>query len=240
MLLRTAAFYLALLPLTVYHGTVATLSSMLGQHRVADRAGQNWATALLRIGNIKVEVSGLENVPKENGVILIANHISNLDSLVEFVAIKDLSIRYMAKKELYRIPIFRTVIKSMNMVRVDRQAGAAGVAELKKRLANLFENGLSLAVYPEGTRSRTGEVAPFKRGPFITAHSGDATVLPITIFGAEKCWRPGDWKIKAGTVKVIIHPTLRIDHTAEDEIEDLRIRTQAVIENSFNSLKLSG
>jgi 1-acyl-sn-glycerol-3-phosphate acyltransferase len=238
-LLRSAAFYLALVPLTIYYGTVATLAAMRDKHRIADRAGQGWAAALLRIAGVDVEVTGTENIPDHNGLVVIANHISNFDPLVQFLALKDLSIRYMAKKELYKIPVFRTVIKSMNMVRVDRQAGAAGVAELKKRLALVFENGHTLAVFPEGTRSRTGEILDFKKGPFMTARSGDAEVLPITIVGTDRCWEPGDWRIRPGQVKVVIHPLLQIDHSAEDETEDLRIRTQEVIRTSYDALTLT-
>ena len=235
-LIRTAGFYLALVPLTIWHGTVATLASMRGRHRTADRAGQRWAATLLKIAGVETEVTGTDNIPDHNGLVIIANHISNLDPLVQFLALEDLSIRYMAKKELYKIPIFRTVLKSMNMVRVDRQAGAAGVAELKTRLARVFENGHSLAVFPEGTRSRTGEVADFKKGPFMTANSGDAEVLPMTIVGADRCWKPGDWRIRSGKVSIVIHPPIRIDPDAENQVDDLRLRTQTVIRDSYLAL----
>ncbi len=236
MLLRTAAFFLALIPLTLYHGAVAVLASKRGLHRVADRAGQRWAQTLLDIANVDVEVSGYENVPHETGLVIVSNHVSNLDSLVQFTTLKTLSMRFMAKTELYKIPIFRTVLKSMNMVRVDRQAGPAGVAELRSRLTILFNNGHSLAVYPEGTRSRAGEVLPFKKGPFVTARSGNAPVLPLTMYGADKSWKPGDWRIRPGTVSVVIHPPLHVDKDADDPIEDLRVRTQTVIENTYREL----
>ncbi len=240
MLLRTAAFYLALVPLTLYHGAVAVLASKDGNHRKADQAGQRWARTLLTIADVQVEVSGLEHVPQGTGLVIVSNHRSNLDALVQFDSLKTLSMRFMAKTELYKIPIFRTVLKSMNMVRVDRQAGPAGVAELKARLKNLFENGHSLAVYPEGTRSRANDVLPFKKGPFVTAYSGNAAVLPITMFGTDRSWKPGDWKIRSGTVQIVILPPLHADPDAADPVEDLRKRTQTVIEATYQALSNAG
>ncbi|NNL48064.1 MAG: 1-acyl-sn-glycerol-3-phosphate acyltransferase [Acidimicrobiia bacterium] len=236
MLLRTAVFYLALVPLTLYHGAVAVLASKRGNHGRADQAGQRWARTLLTIAGVEVEVTGLENVPHGTGLVIVSNHLSNLDALVQFDSLKTLSMRFMAKTELYKIPIFRTVLKSMNMVRVDRQAGPAGVAELKARLKNLFENGHSLAVYPEGTRSRAGGLLTFKKGPFVTAYSGNAAVLPITMFGTDRSWKPGDWKIRSGTVQIVVHPPLHADADAVDPVDDLRQRTQSTIETTYRAL----
>ncbi len=232
-LVRTAAFYLALVPLTLWHGTIAFLASHRGLHRVADRAGQRWAQTLLDIANIDIDIKGTENIPQETGVVIVSNHNSNIDPLIQFVALKQFSLRYMAKKELYKIPIFRTILKSMNMVRVDRQAGAAGVAELRGRLKTLFDNGHSLVVFPEGTRSRTGVVAPFKKGPFVTANSGNAAVLPVTLVGSDQCWKPGDWLIRSGRVTMVIHSPIRVEPEADNPVEDLRSRAEDAIRETY-------
>ena len=130
----------------------------------------------------RAEVEGVENVPKDGPVILAANHMSNWDP--PFLAcFLPRTVSYMAKQELFKNPIFGAAIRSCYAFPVKR--GAADLTAIKTAI-QLLKDGHCLALFPEGTRSRTGEVGKAEAGVGLIAARSKAPVIPAAISGTNK------------------------------------------------------
>ncbi len=155
--------------------------------------------AAMRIAKIRVRVEGIENIPP--GVcVFAANHISNVDPLA-FVPAIPRRVSLVVKKELFRIPIFSTAMRLAKFVPVDRSDRDAAAASVEEAVRTLKE-GLSFAVYPEGTRSPDGRLRSFKKGTFVMAIQAGVPVVPVSISGAQHLLRKGEWTIRPGEVVV--------------------------------------
>jgi len=155
--------------------------------------------ASLRIAKIRVRVEGLETIPP--GVcIFAANHTSNVDPLAFIPAIPR-RVSILVKSELFRIPILTTAMRMAKFVPVDREDKEAAAASVEVAVHTLKE-GLSLAVYPEGTRSSDGRLKPFKKGTFVMAIEAGVPIVPVSISGAQHLMRKGEWTIRPGEIVV--------------------------------------
>jgi 1-acyl-sn-glycerol-3-phosphate acyltransferase len=153
----------------------------------------------LRITGVRVLVEGLENIPP--GVcIFAANHVSNMDPLA-FVPAIPRRVSLLVKKEVFRIPILSKAMRLAKLIPVDRADREAAASSVDIAVRYLRE-GLSFAVYPEGTRSRDGRLLPFKKGTFVMAIEAGVPVVPVSIAGAQLLMRKGDWTVQPGKVTV--------------------------------------
>jgi len=205
--LRAIVAYPVIAVSTMVFGGIAVIGSRLPlRWHVSDRAASIWARIFLIVAGLRFDVQGHEHVQPGRPQVIVSNHLSNLDPMIHWLAMQPIHYRFMAKKEVYKIPFFRSAVKAMHMVKVDREAGAGGYDFINTQVRTVFDLGLSLMIYGEGTRSRTGHIKEFKKGPFIIAKAVDAPILPVTIEGTDLAWPPGDWRMYGGRVQVVIHP----------------------------------
>ena len=132
----------------------------------------------------RIRVVGREQVPATGGVLVCANHQSNFDPVLVGVAV-DRRLSVLARQGLFRWAPFRWLIQSLNAIPVDRDG--SGVGGLKETLRRLRRNEIVL-IFPEGTRTRDGEVAPLKSGFLVLLRRGRVPLLPIGIDGAYEAW----------------------------------------------------
>jgi 1-acyl-sn-glycerol-3-phosphate acyltransferase len=180
----------------------------------------------LRIAGVRVRVEGLENIPV--GVcIFAANHVSNMDPLA-FVPAIPRRVSLLAKKEVFRIPILSKAMRLAKLIpvdRADREAAASSV----ERAVECLKQGLSFAVYPEGTRSRDGRLLPFKKGTFVMAIEAGVPVVPVSIAGAQRLMRKGDWKVQPGEVTVRFGPPVDASDYKMERRAELLARVEALV-----------
>lgn len=231
--LRSAIAYPVIILSTMIVGGVAYLGTFApARWRIPDKAARVWSRIFLRVAGVTFQVRGQENLQPDRPQVIVSNHLSNLDPMIEWLALWPVHYRYMAKKEVYKIPIFRTIIKAMHMVKVDREAGAGGYDFINQQVRDVFDMGYSLLVYGEGTRSPRGTIKEFKKGPFMIAKAVGAPILPVTIYGSEHAWPPGDWRMYGGTATVVIHPMIDLEGT----VEEMRERTREIIVAGYREL----
>lgn len=222
---------------TLVLGGVAIVGSWLPlRWHVSDRAASGWARVLLLVAGVRFEVVGKEHILPKRSQVIVSNHLSNLDPVVHWLALQPLHYRFMAKKEVYRIPFFRTAVKAMHMVKVDRQAGPGGYDFINRQVRTVFSMGLSLMIYGEGTRSRSGHMREFKKGPFIIAKAVDAPILPVTIEGTDQAWPPGDWRLYGGRARVVIHPLVEQSGSPSE----MRAQVESRIRATYDLLVAEG
>jgi len=158
-------------------------------------------SAGVRAAGIRVEASGLEHVPAGVSCIFLSNHVSNLDPPVIFPVLPGMS-SVLLKRELMRIPLLGTAMRMGKFVPVERgrrrEAAQASVAAA----AAALKSGLHILIFAEGTRSKDGRLAAFKRGPFYLAMETGAPIVPIAISGTQAMMRKHSAAIYPGVAKV--------------------------------------
>lgn len=159
-----------------------------------------WAPGLLRGGGMRVEVLGLENVDFSQPHFFAANHQSIVDILVLFYVLP-VPLLFILKEELRRVPFLGAYVAAMGMIfipRGERRRSLENLALCRRRLAA----GMSIAMFPEGTRSRDGRVAPFKPATFLPAIDSGVPIVPVALAGPERILPPGTFKARPGTIRV--------------------------------------
>ncbi|MDI6698215.1 MAG: lysophospholipid acyltransferase family protein [Candidatus Saccharicenans sp.] len=176
-----------------------------------------WAMAVSRhLLRLKIEVLGLENVDPGRGYVFMANHLSFLDGPLLFYVIPQ-RVRVILKKSIFRIPIVGPGMRFVGFVPVDRKRASGGKRSIDEAARMMKERGYSFLIFPEGTRSRTGKLQPFKRGGFFLALAAQAPIIPITIKGTFELMPKGRIFPRRGLIRVIFHPPVETaGHTAED------------------------
>lgn len=155
-----------------------------------------WARNILRAADVRVQVKGLENVPKSGHFILISNHQSHFDSLV-IVSYIEKHIRFVAKAELFKIPFFGSALKAAGNIKVDR-SGSEKDRETLQQAIHALQTRVSIAFFPEGTRSEDGVLGPFKKGAAVLAIQAQVPILPVAVAGTVEILPKGSIRIRAG------------------------------------------
>jgi 1-acyl-sn-glycerol-3-phosphate acyltransferase len=198
--------------LTWFTGAVVTVLGAIAVMIIAalndtspmiDKVIRGWSRAWLIASGTRMSVAGQEHVDPTKSYIVVANHESALDIMASFLAV-GLPIRYLAKKELFRVPVLAQGMRAVGIIEVDRQARGAIHAQVNRQAQQLLEKNRSLIIFAEGTRPRDGIMRPFKKGAFTMAIAGQLPVLPVSIHGAYEAMPPGKPWVRGGTVEVII------------------------------------
>jgi 1-acyl-sn-glycerol-3-phosphate acyltransferase len=170
---------------TLKYSVICLYYSYRGSREDIDRSVHRWADALLRIVQADVQVHNPHNVQLDKNVptVLMSNHGSLYDIPLIFVAFPRTSIRMIAKKELFRVPVWGHAMKACEFLAIDRENSQQALKDMEMVRAKM-QDGIVPWVAPEGTRSRDGQLGVFKKGGFMLAIQTQATIVPITIRGA--------------------------------------------------------
>lgn len=181
-----------------------------------------WSRMWLMASGTKLEVRGQENVDPGRSYVVVANHQSTLDIMACFQAVP-LPIRYLAKKELFRIPLLAQAMRAVGIIEVDRAARSAIHSSVNRQAKDLIAHNRSLIIYAEGTRPRDGVMKPFKKGAFTMAIASQLPVLPLSIHGSYEAAVPGKPWFRGGPVTAVIEPaidTAGMTHADADALRD--------------------
>lgn len=201
-----------------------------------ERTLQRWARRFLRIPPVEIVVEGREHVEVGQRYVVVSNHISNFDIPVLFRAIPT-PIRFLAKKELYKIPVFGPGMDVAGIVKVDR-GGARSTREAITAAAHeTYRRGYSLMVFAEGTRSRTGEMADFHTGAVRIARDNEADLLPVVISGSFDINPPGSKLIYPGRARVRILPPVPSADIEPSQIRSVTQQLRADMGKAYDELR---
>jgi 1-acyl-sn-glycerol-3-phosphate acyltransferase len=182
----------------------------------------------VRAAGIRVEVTGLENVPVGRSCIYMCNHVSNLDPPVVLPVVPG-RCSVLLKKELMSIPILGLAMRMGKFVPVERGGKRDSAQASVVAAADALRSGLNIMVFPEGTRSKDGRLSVFKKGPFFLAQQTLAPIVPIAISGTEKMMRKGSMAIAPGLAQVRLLPVIEPSEFRSRE-ETLRAVRRAIAE----------
>jgi 1-acyl-sn-glycerol-3-phosphate acyltransferase len=167
-----------------------------------------WVTnAGVRAAGIRIEISGLENIPVGRSCIFMCNHVSNLDPPVVLPLLPGRS-SVLLKKELMNIPILGRAMRMAKFVPVERGSRRDAAQASVEAAADALRSGLNILVYPEGTRSPNGRLSIFKKGPFFLAKETQAPIIPIALSGTQTMMRKGSSAIVPGVARIQLLPAV--------------------------------
>jgi 1-acyl-sn-glycerol-3-phosphate acyltransferase len=206
-MIRTMIAWLILFPTTVILGTVAILLSLFDSSgNIPHLVARLWGKIQLRTTGTKVKIQGEENFDPQKSYILVSNHQSNFD-IFALLGYLPIQFRWTAKAELFRIPFLGWAMSRIGYIPIERDSPKKAYRSMLQA-AQKVQQGVSVMIFPEGTRSPDGNLQPFKKGVFLVALKSQAPILPIAIRGTGKIMQKGDWRIYPGKVQIIIDPPI--------------------------------
>ncbi|MEN6508827.1 MAG: lysophospholipid acyltransferase family protein [Smithella sp.] len=200
-------------------------------HKVA----RIWGSILLKISSTKVQVIGPENVLHGKPQIFMANHQSDFDILISLAYIPG-QFRWIAKKELFAIPVFGQAMKSAGYIEIDRQNHEKAMQSLDLAALRIRE-GKSVMTFPEGTRSRDGEIKAFKQGLFYLAIQSGVPIVPISIIGSGAIMPKRSLKVKPGKITLVIDKPISVKGYTLENRQELINKVRQVIMKNYDAHK---
>jgi 1-acyl-sn-glycerol-3-phosphate acyltransferase len=198
-----------------------------GKPDIVYQAGRLGSRIGLTLAGIKLEIKGQEQLEPGKTYLFVANHQSNCDPPALLVAIPR-DVRFIVKKELERIPLLSSAMRIAGFVFIDRKDRVHAVQEMSHAVAQM-QRGDSFLVFPEGTRTRTGQMGPFKKGPFIMALQAGIPIVPTSLSGSFDVMPPAQFRIRPGTIKVTFHPPVEVRGLGSDDRDTLMNEVWGII-----------
>jgi 1-acyl-sn-glycerol-3-phosphate acyltransferase len=203
---------------TIVLGAVSVASSLFERTgRFAHGCARLWSRLILATTGVRVRIEGLESLEPGKTYIFVSNHQSIYDIPVIFWWLP-YQLRIIAKESLGSFPFIGWHLRRTGHLLVDRRnPDRAGIL---KRWRDLVVNGLSLIIFPEGTRSADGRVGRFKAGSFMLAIEAGLPIVPVSIVGTRFVMRKGRLTVEPGDVRLVVHPPIETAGRAEQPTID--------------------
>lgn len=231
-MLNTVIAYIWVIMATLFYGAAAVLCSFIDRTgNTSHRVARAWARSILLAAGVKVSVKGFSNIDPERSYIYMCNHQSNSDIPI-LLGRLPVQFRWLAKIELFRIPVLGHSMRGCGYISIDRSNRRSAIRSLNEA-AGIIRGGVSVMIFPEGTRSWDGRIQPFKKGGFVLAIKSGVPIAPIVIHGARAIMPRGRKKVRPGPVSIeILPPVETTDYNLKDKGK-LMDNIRGIILNAF-------
>jgi len=227
-MLRAYLFLLIFVPLTfvfAFSAIIATLFDPTG--RLYHGHARLWSRTSLWMAGVRLVAAGQELVPRDQPVIYMSNHQGNFDIHALFRAIP-YRFSWIAKEELFSVPIFGYSMRRAGYVPLDRSDGRQALKSME-RAAALIRQGRSVVIFPEGTRTSDGNLLPFKKGGFLLAGKAGVPIVPVTISGSRQVNPPNQIELYSGTITVRFGAPIPVTDESSRGREELLVKVRTAI-----------
>jgi 1-acyl-sn-glycerol-3-phosphate acyltransferase len=225
---RTVFYLIPLISIyTIALGSISILTSLVDRRgHFAHRCARLWSRLILVTTGVQVAVEGLDRVPPGQTYVFVSNHQSIYDIPIIFDSLP-FQLRIIAKASLGRIPFLGWHLMRTGHVLVDRANPRPSA--ILKRWRGLVGQGLSLIVFPEGTRSVDGRVRTFKGGSFLMAIEAALPIVPIAVIGSRHVMQKGRLRTEPGRVRLVVHPPVATEGLSAADARPLATRVHDTI-----------
>ena len=220
-------------------GLTGALSPVISALTFADEAAPDpllylWARTCLFTAGVRHDARGLENLPSGNFVLAV-NHISHFDALVLFAHIRR-HMRFVAKQELAKIPVFGPALKRAGNVFVERTGGEKDKAVMAEA-ARAVRERVSIVFFAEGTRSDDGALRPFKKGAAVMAIEAGVPLVPAAIWGTHEILKKGSMVVHPSPAALVIGSAIETAGLSHDDRDSLTTAAHASVAASLDEAK---
>jgi 1-acyl-sn-glycerol-3-phosphate acyltransferase len=206
---------------------VIVLSFFVRSGNPMHKIARFWGKSILVASRINVSVKGLSNLDLARPYIYMPNHQSNFDIPVLLGHLK-VQFRWLAKMELFKIPIFGRAMRKAGYISIDRHDRQSAFNSLDTA-AQKIKNGVSVLIFPEGTRSRDGKIRAFKKGGFVLAIDSGVPIVPVVIKGTYEIMTKGKFRVNPGHVSMVVHKPIDTSAYTRETKEGLMESVRQVI-----------
>lgn len=228
-LILTAGLFTGLVSLYVVVLATLLRRSEFKIHEVA----RKWAKALLALTAVEARITGSDNMFLDRPQIFMCNHQSVFDILV-VLALLPAQFRWIAKKELFEVPIFGDALRRTGSIEIDRQNRSNAMVSIDAAARKIRE-GKSVMTFPEGTRSPPGLVKLFKKGVFHLALSAGVPIVPISIIGSGEVMAKRSMRIRTGKILLIVDKPIYTENYSVENIDKLIELVHEVIVRNYEA-----
>src|SRR2546423_8676492 len=173
------------------------------------------ARVWLRLSGVRIKVKGLELLDRKQTYVFVSNHRSYLDTAAMFIY-TGRRIGLLAKKELLKVPVLGVGMGFVNVMAIDRTNRESAI-RTTEAAAKRIKSGVSFAVFVEGTRSKPGELLPFKKGAFYMARQAGVPVVPVAITNSDVLMGKGTGEARSGTIEMVFLPPVETTELSTDD-----------------------
>lgn len=198
------------------------------RHRSSRFIISNAFRICLFISGVKIQAKGKENIPKDEACLFVGNHNGFFDILTSYVTIGKV-MGFVAKKEMLRVPFLNLWMHYINCLFLDRDNIRKGLKTILKGV-DYIKSGVSIFIFPEGTRSKDGKLQSFKEGSMKMAEKADCPIVPVAMTGTAAIFENQLPRIKRGTVTIEFGTPIRISELSREDKKFLGAYTQKKIQ----------
>ena len=190
-----------------------------------------WGWLILKSSGVGVALSGVNHIERGDPHILMANHQGAYD-IFALLAYLPVDFKWLAREEIFRIPILGWAMAAAGYVSIDRRGKKKALESIERAVAKIRE-GVSVLVFPEGTRSPDGRIHPFKKGGFTLAIKAGVPIVPISIRGSRNVLPRGSLRVRPGKIDIMIGKGIRTDDKSLADRDDLMMAVRDAIDRAF-------
>ena len=184
----------------------------------------------LKFVGVKLIVKGAEKIDVNKSYVVVSNHPSTLDIFTHITALP-VSIRFLTKTELFRIPVFGRVLKVLGLPRIDRKNASANFEKINDSISKVIKNKNSIMIFPEGKRSNQKDLLPFKKGAAYISKDFHLPIVPVVTHNAHNLMRKGEVWLRSGEITIeILNP---INHSEELTVEEMTTKIYNLIDEKL-------
>lgn len=220
-MLRTALFWLACALIVLVLGPLFIFFAYVEpRRRIANALALFWCWTLVKIAGVRLRVENREALFRYPQYVIVSNHQSYMDIFLLILILRKIP-HFLAKKELFRIPVFGQALRAADVIEIDRENPIRALKSIRAALSKGLSN--PICIYPEGTRSVDGRLQPFrKRGLNLLMDVG-LPFVPVAFYGTRNVMPKGSLRVKPARVCVVVGDPVEVDQNLSDE-EKARIR----------------
>ena len=218
--------------ITILVATSVIIAGFLGDTKViAYYLPKFWSKCAFWLFLIRVKVEGKENIKKEDSYVFLANHQGYYDIFLVYGYLGH-NFKWMMKEYLRKIPfVGYACAKSKQIYLAD---GISGISKAVQQSRETLQGGMSMVIFPEGTRTRTGKMSPFKRGSFMLANEIGLPIVPLTINGSFDVFSRNHKSVHRGTVTLTIHKPITAEERQGKQTKDIMQEVYDIINGSLD------